>query len=247
MRLKGILPTALAPAGLSLVVAAPALAEDSSQSQSFIDPAGPVAQHISDLWYIVLIPALFVLVFVGGAIIYAAFKFRAKEGDTTIPKQIGGNNALEFTWTLIPAMILMGIFVVSALQVPFVRHTPTEAADAMHIKVIGSQWIWNFKYPGLRNAYPATMVIPADEVVNLDLDSKDVIHSFAVPRLAGRLDAIPGKHNFMWIQAKPGTYYGQCTEFCGKAHATMTITVRALPRAEFDRWYASQPKAVGGA
>src|SRR3982074_3619246 len=245
MRLKGNLPLALAPVSISLLAASPALADNSSQSQSIVDPAGPVAQHISDLWYIVLIPALFVLVFVGGAIIYAAFKFRAKDGDTTIPKQIGGNNALEFTWTLIPAMILLGIFVVSTLQIPFVRRTPTEAADAMHIKVIGSQWIWNFKYSGLKNSYPGTMIIPADEVVNLDIDSKDVIHSFAVPRLAGRLDAIPGKHNFMWLQASPGVYYGQCTEFCGKAHATMTITVRALPRAEFDRWYASQPRAGG--
>ena len=129
MRLKGNLPLALAPASISVLAATPALADNSSQSQSIVDPAGPVAQHISDLWYIVLIPALFVLVFVGGAIIYAAFKFRAKEGDTTIPKQIGGNNALESTWTLIPAMILMGIFIVSALQVPFVRRTPTEAAD----------------------------------------------------------------------------------------------------------------------
>jgi cytochrome c oxidase subunit 2 len=245
MRLKkGVLSLVLAPAGI-LLGATPVFADNSSQGQSFVDPAGPVAQHISDLWFIVLIPALFVLVFVGGAIVYAAFRFRAKEGDSTMPKQIGGNNALEFTWTLVPAMILMGIFVVSALQVPFVRHTPTEAADAMHVKVLGAQWIWSFKYTGLKNSYLGTMIIPADEVVNLDIDSKDVIHSFAVPRLAGRLDAIPGKHNFMWIQAKPGTYYGQCTEFCGKAHATMTITVKALPRAEFDRWYASQPRAGG--
>src|SRR3984893_80261 len=244
MRFKGVLPLVLVAFGMVLL-ASPAFADDSSQSQSILDPAGPQAQHISDLWFIVLVPALFVLVFVGGAIIYAAFRFRAKDGDTTMPKQIGGNNALEFTWTLIPAMILMGIFIVSALQVPFVRRTPTEAADAIHVQVIGSQWIWNFRYTGLKNAYPATMIIPADEVVNLDIDSKDVIHSFAVPRLAGRLDAIPGKHNTMWIQAKPGTYYGQCTEFCGKAHAGMTITVRALPRPDFDRWYASQPRAGG--
>jgi cytochrome c oxidase subunit 2 len=228
-----------------LLAASPAFADNSSQSQSIVDPAGPVAQHISDLWFIVLVPALLVLAFVGGAIIYAAFRFRAKDGDATVPKQIGGNNALEFTWTLIPAMILMAIFIISALQVPFVRHTPTEAADAMHVQVTGSQWIWNFRYAGLKNSYPATMIIPADEVVNLDIDSKDVIHSFAVPRLAGRLDAIPGKHNTMWIQARPGVYYGQCTEFCGKAHATMTITVRALPRPDFDRWFASQPRAGG--
>jgi cytochrome c oxidase subunit 2 len=220
-----VAPLALLPLGLALLSSIPALADNSSQGQSMLNPAGPQAQRISDLWYIVLVPALL--------------------GDA-VPKQIGGNNALEFTWTLVPALILLGIFILSAANLPFLRHTPSEAADAMHIKVIGSQWVWNFKYPGLKNSYPGILTIPADEVVNLDLNSKDVIHSFSVPRLAGRLDAIPGKNNFMWIQAPAGTYYGQCTEFCGKAHAGMTITVKAIPRSEFDTWYSKQPKAPGG-
>jgi cytochrome c oxidase subunit 2 len=222
-----------------------ALADSSTQGQSMLNPAGPQAQRINDLWLIILVPALLVLLLVGGAIIYAAFHFKARDGDA-VPKQIGGNNALEFTWTLAPALILLGIFILSATQLPFLRHTPSEAADAMHIKVIGSQWVWNFRYAGLRNAYPGVLTIPADEVVNLDINSKDVIHSFSVPRLAGRLDAVPGKNNFMWLQAPAGTYYGQCTEFCGKAHATMTITVKAISRSEFDTWYSQQPRAVGG-
>jgi cytochrome c oxidase subunit 2 len=222
-----------------------ALADSSTQGQSMLNPAGPQAQRINDLWLIILVPALLVLLLVGGAIIYAAFHFKARDGDA-VPKQIGGNNALEFTWTLAPALILLGIFILSATQLPFLRHTPSEAADAMHIKVIGSQWVWNFRYAGLRNAYPGVLTIPADEVVNLDINSKDVIHSFSVPRLAGRLDAVPGKNNFMWLQAPAGTYYGQCTEFCGKAHATMTITVKAISRSEFDTWYSQQPRAAGG-
>jgi cytochrome c oxidase subunit 2 len=231
--------------GVALLAGTTAFAEDTTQGQSMLNPAGPQAQHISDLWFIILVPALLVLLFVGGAIIYAAFHFKEGENDA-VPKQIGGNNALEFTWTLVPALILLGIFILSATQLPFLRHTPSEAADAMHIKVIGSQWIWNFQYAGLQRKYPGVLTIPADEVVNLDIDSTDVIHSFSVPRLAGRLDAMPGKHNFMWIQAPAGTYYGQCTEFCGKAHATMTITVKAIPRSEFDTWYSQQPKAPGG-
>src|ERR1700694_6204233 len=113
MRVKGFFPLVLVASGRALL-AAPALADDSSQSQSILDPAGPQAQHISDLWFIILIPALIVLVFVGGAIIYAAFRFRARDGVDVVPKQIGGNNALEFTWTLIPAMILLAIFLLSA-------------------------------------------------------------------------------------------------------------------------------------
>jgi cytochrome c oxidase subunit II len=245
MRPMRSVPPALLPVGVSLFAGTTALADNSSQGQSMLNPAGPQAQHISDLWFIILVPALLVLLLVGGAIIYAAFHFKAKEGDA-MPKQIGGNNAFEFTWTLVPALILLGIFIISATQLPFLRHTPSEAADAMHIKVIGSQWIWNFRYAGLKNASPGVLTIPADEVVNLDINSKDVIHSFSVPRLAGRLDAVPGKNNFMWIQAPVGTYYGQCTEFCGKAHASMTITVKAIPRSAFDTWYSQQPKAPGG-
>ena len=88
MRVKGVFPLVLVAAGMALL-AAPALADDSSQSQSILDPAGPQAQHISDLWYIILIPALMVLLLVGGAILYAAFRFRAREGTDLTPKQIG--------------------------------------------------------------------------------------------------------------------------------------------------------------
>src|SRR6202171_2906616 len=102
MRVKGVFLGLLGACGIALL-AAPAYADDSSQSQSILDPAGPQAQHISDLWFIILIPALLVLLFVGVAIIYAAFRFRAREGVDALPKQIGGHNALEFTWTLVPA------------------------------------------------------------------------------------------------------------------------------------------------
>ena len=225
-----------------------AFAEDSSQSQGILDPAGPNAQHISDLWYIVLIPAMIVLVGVGGALIYIAFKYRRKD-ENFMPKQVGGNNALEFTWTLIPAMVLMGIFALTVLQTGFLRNSP--APDALRIRVIGQQWAWSYQYEDgnskkLVSSF-GTMYIPAGKVVNLDLESKDVIHSFSVPRLAGRLDAVPGHHNKMWLQANdPGTYYGQCTEFCGLSHAAMVVTVKALPQSEFDAWYAQMKQKLGG-
>src|SRR5258708_9471967 len=229
MRAMRSVPLALLPVGAVLLAGTTALADNSSQGQSMLNPAGPQAQHISDLWYIILVPALFVLVLVGGAIIYAAFTFKAKDGDA-MPKQIGGNNALEFTWTLVPAMILLGIFIISATQLPFLRHTPSEAADAMHIKVVGRQWVWNFKYAGLRNSYPGVLTIPADEVVTLDINSIDVIHSLSVPRLAGRLDALPGKNNFMWLQAPAGIYYRHCPQLCGHPHPPPPNTANTPPR-----------------
>src|SRR5258708_3247938 len=167
MRAMRFVPLALLPVGAVLLAGTNALADNSSQGQSMLNPAGPQAQHISDLWYIILVPALFVLVLVGGAIIYAAFKFKAKDGDT-MPKQVGGNNALEFTWTLVPAMILLGIFVISATQLPFLRHTPSEAADAMNITVVGRPCVWKFNYAGLTHSYPGVLTIRADQSVNPD-------------------------------------------------------------------------------
>jgi cytochrome c oxidase subunit 2 len=243
----GFIALGLASLGL-LGTAVSAFAENNSQGQSILDPAGPNAQHISDLWYIVLIPAMIVLVLVGGAIIYIAVKYRRKD-EAYMPKQVGGNNALEFTWTLIPALILFGIFVLTFTQMDFLRKTP--APQAARVKVIGQQWAWSFQYD---TAGPkpittfGTLYIPAGKVVNLDIESKDVIHSWSVPRLSGKIDAMPGKHNTLWIEANdPGTYYGQCTEFCGLSHAAMTVTVIALSQSEYDKWYSDMVHKQGGA
>ena len=232
----------------SLFSAAPVLAAGNSQGQSSVDPAGPAAQHIADLFWIVMVPALLVLVVVGSAILYTAFHFRERDGETRVPRQVGGNNALELTWTLVPALILAGILILSFTQMPFLRHSPQP--DAMHIKVIGRQWAWSFEYPG-KTAKGApitqfgTMVIPVGEVVNLDIESKDVIHSWSVPRLGGRMDAIPGQHNTTWVEAdRVGVYYGQCTEFCGLSHSAMTVKVQVLSKADFDAWFN---KLQGGA
>jgi cytochrome c oxidase subunit 2 len=240
--------TSLGLAALGLLgTGVSAFADNSSQGQSILDPAGPNAQHISDLWYIVLVPALIVLFGVGGAMFYIAFKYRRKDENFT-PKQVGGNNALEFTWTLIPAVILMFIFGLTITQIGFLRNSP--APDAMHVKVTGQQWAWSFQYPnpgGKPLTSFGTLYIPAGSVVNLDLESKDVIHSWSVPRLSGRLDAVPGKHNTTWIEANdPGTYYGQCTEFCGLSHAAMTITVVAMSQGDYDKWYANLKHTQGG-
>jgi len=230
-----------------LFAAAATLADSFSQQENPLNPAGPGAQRISDLFYIILVPAMLVCLLVGGAIIYAAIRFREKPGGPT-PKQVGGNNALEFTWTLVPGIILVTIFVLTIFQLAFIRSVPAAAQvpGALSVKVIGRQWAWSFQYPTPPGAKRpiisfAKMYIPAGQVVKVDIVSVDVIHSFAVPRLTGKLDAIPGKTNTQWIEAyDPGTYYGQCTEFCGLSHARMTLEVDALTPSEFQAWYAKQ-------
>jgi cytochrome c oxidase subunit 2 len=252
---KRLLPLALGAVAFTLLAATPALADDSSKAQSILDPAGQSAQHINDLFLVILVPATLVLLFVGGAIIYAAIRFRRKSEDE-MPRQIGGNNALEFTWTLVPALILIGIFVLTLTQLPFVRQTPATASSAIVVKVKGQQWAWSFGYPGVKsvkigqkvNAGGATyttasndLVIPEKAVVSLEITSVDVIHSWSIPRLQGRIDAIPGQTNTSWIEAEStGAYYGQCSEFCGISHASMTARVLALTQDDWDAWYAKQ-------
>jgi cytochrome c oxidase subunit 2 len=254
---KTVLATFLA-CGLSAAGALAALADDGSQQQSSLSPASPQAQHISDLFLIILVPALLVLLIVGGMIVYAAFRFRdpggPPKGEAHIgwssdeqPRQLGGNNALEFTWTLVPALILLGIFTVSVLQLPYLRHTPQPEALTVHINAVRFAWLFDYPVPaGSKGKVFSsnTIYIPAGEVVNLDIDSLDVIHSWSVPRLSGRLDAVPGQHNHTFIFAnEPGTYYGQCTELCGVGHAGMQVTVVAMTRADFNAWYL---KKLGG-
>ncbi|MEA2684217.1 MAG: cytochrome c oxidase subunit [Chloroflexota bacterium] len=243
----GITALGLALLGLMGTGISAFAADISNQTQSPLDPAGPAAQHISDLWYIILIPALIVTFGVGAAIIYIAFRYRRTD-ENLMPKQVGGNNALEFTWTLIPALILLGIFAISFPQMEYLRHTP--APTATTVKVTGRQWAWSFEYPttGKKPVTTfGTLYIPAGKVTNLAVDSVDVIHSWSVPRLSGKIDAIPGKHNTTWIKADdPGTYYGQCTEFCGLSHAAMTVTVVALSQADYDKWYSDMVHKLGG-
>jgi cytochrome c oxidase subunit 2 len=221
--------------GIALVAALPVLADNDRHGQNTLDPAGSQAAHIRDLWYIILIPAMIVLILVGGAICYAAFRYRERDAGF-IPKQVGGNNAIEFTWTLIPALILLFLFAISMPQVLFLRHSPQP--EAMTVKVTGRQFSWGFTYPGIKREQFNVLYIPAGQVVNLDITSKDVIHSWSVPRLGGRLDAVPGQHNADWIEAdQPGDYYGQCTELCGTGHASMAVTVRVLSKSAWEAWY----------
>jgi cytochrome c oxidase subunit 2 len=114
--------------------------------------------------------------------------------------------------------------------------------------VTGHQWWWEFDYQGMNILTGNELHIPVGEPVHLDLRSADVIHSFWVPSLQGKRDAIPGHDNTLWLSAdKPGTYRGECTEFCGPEHANMNFIVVAQPRAEFDAWVAGQqrPAATG--
>ena len=205
------------------------------------DPLGPQARSAADIYWIMFIAAIIVLVIVDGGLVYAGLKFRERPGH--IAKQFHGHNFLELLWTVIPTFMVISFSVLS-FQKLNVMNDNTGAQ--MTIAVQGQQWTWTFQYPkedrfkAIDGSYllgAEELHIPVNTKVLLKLSSKDVIHSFWVPNIGGKKDAVPGRPTELWIQAdKPGTYRGQCYEFCGTGHADMLVTLVAHPQSEYDTW-----------
>lgn len=240
-----------------LLVAGCATAGDGTLPQNALDPAGPIARIQDRLWDLVLPIAVAVFVLVQGLIIVAVVKFRDRGEDRPPPKQVEGNTRLEILWTIIPALILVGIAVPTVATIFQLAGPPAEGA--LTVRVIGKQYWWQFEYlneqrePVVRTA--SELHIPTGREVYIELEGRpgetedvvDVIHSFWVPRLAGKQDYVPGHVRTMRIEAdEPGTYLGQCAEFCGLSHADMRFAVIAHDPAEFDAWVATQREPAAG-
>lgn len=234
--------------GLAVLLAACAQAGDGAVPQDALDPAGPIARAQDRLWDIVFPIAVVVFIFVQGLIIVAVVKFRDR-GQEQPPKQVHGNTRLEVLWTIIPTLILVGIAIPTVSTI--FRLSAPATPDALKVQVIGKQYWWQFEYENAGTVEPirtaSELHIPTGREVFIELDGEspddgaDVLHSFWVPRLAGKQDYVPGHTRTMRIQAdNPGTYLGQCAEFCGLSHADMRFAVIAHAPAEFDQWLASQ-------
>jgi cytochrome c oxidase subunit II len=208
--------------------------------QTTLAPEGLNARYIYELfiWWMFW-PAVAVFVVVEALLIYAIWRFRARPGDPT-PAQFHGNTRLEITWTIIPALILV-VLLYGTFRTQTVLATPPPAQNAINVRVIGHQWWWEFEYPELGFVTANEMHIPVGVPVIITLEAADVIHSFWVPILAGKQDNIPGRTNRLWLQAdRPGTYSGQCAEFCGVQHALMRFLVVAETPSEFEAWARRQ-------
>ena len=190
--------------------------------------AGPNACDIVSVYTSIFWIAMAVLVIVGGLIVFAALRFRRR--DDREPAQTHGNPRLEIVWTALPVLIVAFVFVRTALRIDYVRNGPPPQQT---IQVTGIQWAWSFKYPNGKTSF-STLTIPAGQVVRLQVTSKDVLHSFWVPRLGGQIYAKPGFQNNGWIEAsQPGTYFGQCNELCGRDHWAMLLQVNAVTADQY--------------
>ena len=235
---------------LGLVVGGTALAGNGGLGPPPAD--SPNGGRINDAYWLIAIFTGFIFVLVEGALIVFIVRFRRRgRGRMVEGPQIHGSTRLELIWTVVPVVILAFIGTFVFYKLPGIKDVPSaSAANRLNVKVEGRQFYWEFRYANGAVAVDELRV-PVGEVVTLDvyaLDS-DVIHSWWVPRLGGKVDAIPGKTNHTWLRAKnPGRFRIRCAELCGLQHAAMLGWVTALPRDEFERWYsgrASKAQSTG--
>jgi cytochrome c oxidase subunit 2 len=265
-QLVAVLVAALA---VSLIVPSGALA-------NFFTPksgGSPNANQIDSLYKIVLYIAAFVFVLVEGALIYSVVRFRAKKAG--VAAQIHGNTRLEIGWTVAAALILVVLTVVTFVKLPAIINPPNSTATGTFLSasvtqpnppngkrltvcVQGRQYIWRYTYGNgcLNNAFASKlpysyqeMYVPANTTVVLDIQSTDVIHSWWVPSLGGKVDAVPGYTTYTWfkIPRAGGLYHGQCAQLCGREHAYMTALVKVLPPAQYSQWLTTQQQQIQAA
>ena len=202
-----------------------------------LNPQSPQARAIYDLGIVSTIVFVLIFVAVTGAIVYAIFRFRGREGESD-PKQFAGSEKVEIIWTAIPFLIVVFLFVLTLRGMNQADPPPAPSPDLV---VTGHQFWWQVDYPNSGVISANEIHIPAGKPLSVRLESKDVLHEFWVPELTRKMSNVPGQPNHIWLQAdKPGIYIGQCSEFCGTQHAWMRILVVAEEPSKFEEWQRAQ-------
>jgi cytochrome c oxidase subunit II len=201
-----------------------------------VTPESPNASHTQTAYYVILGFTSAIFLLVEGLLVVFVVKYRRRGRARTVEgAQVYGHTRLELIWTVLPVLMLCAIATVVFLELPKITPAPA-AADPIHITVEGHQFYWQFDYPNKARSI-GTLYVPTGAVVDLKVVSPDVIHSWWIPALAGKIQAIPGHPNHIWFSAdKPGSYIGQCAELCGVYHASMTATVVAESRSQYDAY-----------
>jgi len=265
-RLRSAIPVLVLVLVASLVIAPAALA-------NFIEPksgGSPNANQIHSLYNIVLYVAAIVAVLVEGALIYSVWRFRAKR--SPVAAQIHGNTRLEIGWTVAAALILVVLTVVTFIKLPSIINPPNSDANGLVLSaslntptppngkkiticIQGRQFIWRYVYrndclkdsfsPKLAPYSYTTMVVPEHTTIVLAIQSTDVIHSWWVPSLGGKVDAVPGYTSYTWFKAlHTGLFHGQCAQLCGTNHASMVAFVKVVTPQQYTAWLARQQRLI---
>jgi cytochrome c oxidase subunit II len=213
---------------------------------SIFTPASTPAFAIRHLSYFVLGICAAIFIVVSGLLTYCIIRFRRRPGDEgREPPQVYGSNQIELAWTVVPVLIVVIMFLATARYIFGIQRLPP-SPSGLQATIIGNQWWWEIRYPDLGIVTANELHVPVSDPANptpvfLTLQSADVIHSFWVPQLAGKMDVIPNKTNHVWFDAQTlGLYVGQCAEYCGVQHAGMLLRVVVHPKDEFAQWVAAQ-------
>lgn len=228
--------------------------------QSFVDAKGEVAQIQLDLFLLTVYVTGGIFVVVGGVLLWAVWRYRERKSDVgkALPPQGHGNPLVELGLVLVSILLLV-IIAIPTVRAIWYTHSFPEDPDShlgswyagpvadgaeeepLIVYAYGWQWWFSFEYPQLGVVTGNEFAIPEGKRVRIELRSKDVIHSFWIPKLAGKVDMIPGRNNWMWIKGDvPGHYWGQCAEYCGESHAYMQFRANVLPVEEFAAWVEHQ-------
>jgi cytochrome c oxidase subunit 2 len=221
------------------------------------------ADSIAELYLVVLVIAGVIFFAVTGTLILFLVRYRKRRGH--VASQVHGNTQLEIAWTAAPALILVALAVLTFTKLDgivtparsgpatagaayaSIDQPPPPGGDALHIKVTGRQFIWKYEYPNGAYSYEELRV-PVNTTVVLDLFSIDVNHSWWIPKLGGKSDAIPGYTNHTWFKAlRTGVFGGQCAELCGVHHAEMTARVRVVSPEAYETWVVQQKRLIAEA
>lgn len=211
-------------------------------STSIFSPAATPSQSIFGLSMFVFAVTGAIFIVVSGLIAYAAVRFRQRpDDDGSEPPQIFGSNQIELSWTIIPVLIVVVLFLATARMIFAIQDAP-KPTGALEVTVVGHQFWWEFRYPALHITTANELHIPvsdsaASRPTYMKLTSADVMHSFWVPRLAGKVDVVPNRINELWMDPHtPGLYEGQCAQFCGVQHAKMLLRVYVDTPEQFAAW-----------
>src|SRR5918995_4102667 len=230
----------------ALVVAGPAFGADSGFAPP--EPASPNAERINDSYFWIAIFTGAILVLVQGALIWFVIRYRAdRRRRDEDGAQVHGNTNLELAWTVAPVLILVAIGSFIFYKLPGIQDVPSASAQGgrVDVAVKGYRFYWNYEYDNGVIAVDRLRA-PVGQTTKLDITAPpfEVIHSWWIPSLGGKFDAIPGVTNETWFKPKgPGIYRGQCAEFCGIQHAAMNAAVEAMPRDEFEQWLDEEAQA----
>jgi cytochrome c oxidase subunit 2 len=215
---------------------------------NIFDPAGTPAQSTFELSMLVLSVTLGIFLVVASLLLYVVIRFRQRPADSERePAQIYGSNQIELSWTVIPILIVVMLFL-STTRVILDTEAAPKPSSSLDVTVIGHQFWWEYRYPKLGVVTANELHVPVSDPAKptrtyLALSSADTDHSFWVPRLAGKTDLIPNRLNTMWIDPQaPGLYLGQCAQYCGTQHAKMLLRVYAQSPEDFAAWIKQQQR-----